>query len=70
MPGFIDTNSSINEMLEMLKHYRTEGKPKDNDLHFDSKFNSRQGEDMNSTMNFFSKGYEPPVTKLQLHSSL
>jgi len=49
----------------MLKNYRTEGKNKDcSELQFDSKFNSPNVEDMNSTINFFSKGYEHPLVKL------
>ena len=33
MSIFNDTNNSINEILEMLKNYRTEGKPNGSSFH-------------------------------------
>ncbi len=33
MSIFNDTNNSINEILEMLKNYRTEGKPNTSSFH-------------------------------------
>jgi hypothetical protein len=71
MPKFIDADSSINEMLELLKNYRTDGKSRDcSELHFESKFHSIQGEDFSSTLQFSSRHDDKLIGLYKLSASL
>ncbi len=65
MSIFNDTNNSINEILEILKNYRTEGKHRESFLH-DASLNTNTIHDEPSSF-----AQQPPENiPLRLHSSL